>query len=769
VCTVFLMASDNDVPKKSKDPSSKKDKVKGKKGQPKPKDAVKVEVMKKDTPGIKKKKDSVGASIDELYGGTAKEKAGPEKLPDKKKKGPPLLCPDCGHELKEGAKKCPSCGLELGEGEEIVCAVCGGLIDPDSEVCPLCGTRLSMATDEAKAHAAVPDAEIPIEDISHHHHDQMRDKERPTVNVSPEELKKKPTEGAKLPTKGKKGKKGKHKITTTVVRGQPRRRGLLEGPAVVPIAIVITLLLMVVLVAFLPKAQITVDADFSDWSDVTMQKDALNGAPASSQITSYTVKVQGNDVYLYMKANGKMFPGESTTPSYAIVFIDTDRDDKTGYQVGSLGAERMLLVKGYDGAVKETKLYTFEPTANTLDWNGFKESGTFKAKASGSELELCKDLNSLGLNKNSRPSIRFFLRTTSGTVSMSEAPVGLQAGGISVTQYIKAPKTPVAPGTSGQVFMTLSILAKGHSDTLEKLTITRTGIGPVGDVSQVSLWSATSRVDTGKFEDVPGTHLESITMSPNLLVKSGTAVVLTVKMDVWSKASGETLGAEVMSSSQIVFAKSPVALNTVQDEELVTYINHTPAQPEVDGAFGDWNAANSKEQTFTAGGPRPAIDLKDLKSRVEGPGHLKLSLEVTGDFMQGAPFFGLDAVNGTCVSGPACPATGEAITIVYIDADNKTTTGKNLGSIGADYAVIVHGKYGHIEPGSLGFYDYDSGKDSWELISDKGVTAYNDQHRAEIELDITKTTITPPGSTYRYLVELKDASNFDTWSKVIQG
>lgn len=765
------MASDNDGSKKSKGPSERKDKVKGKKSEGKPKDksAVKVEVMSKETPGIKKKKEDVGASIDELYGTPKKDKAGPVKAPEKKKKGPPLLCPDCGHELSDGAKKCPSCGLELGEGEEIVCAVCGGLIDPESEVCPLCGTRLKMATDEAKVHESVPDAEIPIEDISHHHHDQLKDRERPVVKVGPEELEKKPTAATVPPTKGKKGKKGKPKVTTTMVRGPQPKRGLLESPAVVPIGIVCTLLLMVVLVAFLPKAPMAVDAKFNDWSGVTMQKDALIGDPASAQITSYSVKVQNNDVFLYMKTNGKVFPGTSTTPSYAIIFIDTDRDDTTGYKVGGLGAERMLVVKGYDGSVQQTKLYTFDPSANTLDWGGFKESGTFKAMASGSELELCKDLSSLGLNGNSRPSIRFVLRTTTGAIDMSTAPVGLQPGGISVTQYISAPKTPVAPGTAGQVFMTLSIQAKGHDDTLQKITITRTGIGPVGDVSAISLYSSASRIDTGKFEDVVGTHLEVITMSPNLLVKAGADVDLTVKMDVWNKASGATLGAQIMSSSNIIFAKSPVALTTIQDAELVSYINHTPAQPAVDGAFVDWSAANSKEQTYTAGGPSPAISLKDLMYKVEAPGHLKLMLEVTGDIMTGSALFGLDAFNGTCVSGPSCPSTGESVAIVYIDADNKTTTGKNLGTIGADYAVIVHGKNGQIEQASLGFYDYDQGKDTWELLSEKGVTAFNDQHHMEVELDMSKTTITPPGNTYRYSVELKDATNFDTWSKVIQG
>jgi hypothetical protein len=106
---------------------------------------------------------------------------------------------------------------------------------------------------------------------------------------------------------------------------------------------------------------------------------------------------------------------------------------------------------------------------------------------------------------------------------------------------------------------------------------------------------------------------------------------------------------------------------------------------------------------------------------------------------------------------------------VYIDADNKTTTGKALGAIGADYAAIIHGKDGRVDMTSLGFYDYDSGKDSWELVSEKGVTAYVEMHKLEIEIDLTNSGLTPPGNDYRYLVELKDPANFCTWSSVIDG
>jgi len=748
----FLMASDDKKSKKSKDPSKKKG-------------AVKVEVMTKDSQRGPKKRSSVGASSDELYGPKLTKAKAPDVTPIKKKT--PLLCPDCGAELQDGMAKCPECGLELGTGEEIVCAVCGGIIDPSSEVCPLCGTKLTMATDEAKTHEAVPDAEIPIEDISHHHHELRKDKERPVVTVGDEgEVKAlKGPEAAEGKAKGAKGKRPKG----AAKRPQPRKVGLLQSPAVVPITIVLILILAVVIVEFLPNIPMAVDGQFNDWDQVTMQSDEVPAsATAGTQVSDYAVQLQGNDVYLYMKANGKMFTGTQDNPTYAVIFVDADRDATTGYKVGSMGAERMLSIKGWDGVVKEAKSYSFDTAASQQDWKGLKESGSITARASGSELELMTGLNSLGMNKASKPAIRFMLRSSSGSTDMSDAPVGLQPGGVAVTQYLKAPKTPVAPGTKGQVFMTLQIDAKGKDDMLDNVTFTRVGEGPVGDVSLVTLWSGDVRVDSGKFSDVPGTNLEAISFSPKLLVTSSQSVVLTLKMDLWDKASGKALGAMVTSTANITFKSSPAALYTVQQDEAMSYINRTPLVPSVDGAFGDWNTVNSDEHLYAGGGSRPDIDLKAVRTDVVAAGHVRLELEVTGDILAGSTAPGLWAMNGTCTQGPGCPGTGEAVVMIYLDTDNKTTTGKNLGTVGADYAVIIHGKYGGIEQASLGVYDYDSGKDSWELHTAQGVTAFSDQHRMEIELDLTKTNI-QAGKDMNLMVELKDGLNYCSRSGMIEG
>jgi hypothetical protein len=758
------MASDKKESKKSKDPSKKKGDVKAK-TETKDKGDFKIEVMNKDSKKDLRKRSSVGATSDELYGSKLPKAKTPDVSPVKKKA--PLLCPDCGAELQDGLAKCPECGLELGSGEEIVCAVCGGIIDPSSEVCPLCGTKLTMATDEAKAHEGVVDAKIPIEDISHHHHELRKDKERPVVTVGDEGevTTVKGPEAAKGKAKGTKGKRPKG----AAKRPLARKKGLLQSPSIVPISIVLILIFAVVIVEFLPNVPLAVDGQFGDWDQVTMQSDDVSAsAPAGTQVKEYAVQLQGSDVYLYLRANGKMFSGTQNEPAYAVVFVDADRNDTTGYKVGSIGAEKMLCMKGWDGVVKEAKAYSFDQSASQQDWNGLKETGGLKAKASGSELELVSGLNALGLNKASKPSIRFMLRSPSGTTDMSDAPIGLQPGGIAVTQYLKAPKTPVAPGTKGQVFTTIQMDAKGRDDKLETVKFTRLGQGPVGDVSLVTLWSGDVRVDSGKLSDVPGTNLEEITFSPNLLVTASQPVVLTLKMDLWDKASGKALGAMVTSTANITFKSSPSALYTVQQDEAMSYINRTPLEPTVDGTFGDWSTVNSDEHLYAGGGPRPDIDLKAVRSDVVSAGHVKLELEVTGDLLAGLAAPGLWTMNGTCSQGPGCPGTGEAVVMIYIDADNKTTTGKNLGPVGADYAIIVHGKYGRIEQASIGVYDYDTGKDSWEMHTVQGVTAFGDLHRMEIELDLTKTNI-QASKDMNLMVELKDGLNYCTRSGMIEG
>jgi predicted RNA-binding Zn-ribbon protein involved in translation (DUF1610 family) len=59
--------------------------------------------------------------------------------------GQSYACPECGHELDEGADACPHCGLRMGEG--FVCPECGASIERDQRRC-LCGAEFTDAEEE---------------------------------------------------------------------------------------------------------------------------------------------------------------------------------------------------------------------------------------------------------------------------------------------------------------------------------------------------------------------------------------------------------------------------------------------------------------------------------------------------------------------------------------------------------------------------------------------------------------------------------------------
>jgi hypothetical protein len=733
-------------------------KKKGKKKKGKKKSKKKLQEEEDDAPVLEKGPDEPAPSKKDK-----KRDLGvtPEMLAGKKKKkeedkAPPLLCPDCGAELEEGMKKCPDCGTALAEGEEIVCAVCGAVVDSKLGVCLLCGTKFI-----SKEKAEGTD-EFPIEDFAH----KTRKRHKPTVKIGedeeePEKKPKRPKKKVEEPVKPVKKRPKKR----PKVKRPPPKRSFLQSPAMFPAVICLLLVIAALSVHFTTTTRaMAIDGEFKDWEDIVAHKDDADPLVQESiDIVQYKVKTEDGKIFLYMKTEGKMFPGGMDQASFVNIFIDVDGDPTTGYLVNSVGSEYRIEIKGWDGEAQSAKYYTFRQSGDPVDWQDFTETGNVEAASSGSELEVGKTLSTFNLDKESTPSIMFSVRSHDGYVDMSSSPVGLMPGGIAVTQYLKMPTAPVAQGTTDLEFLTIKLEAKGKDDKITMMTLTRLGEGTVGDVSNIALYSSDTKVDDGKFIEV-GDH-QQLTLEPYLLVKVGKPVILTLKMDIWEKAPGKTLGAQVLTAKDIHFEESPVALYTVQDGAKLSYLNSTPANPRVDGAFGDWTESNSDKVTLPSGIPYKSIDVTTMWSKVIKDGHLKVQVEVSGEIMSGHPVPEYPTYNAS----PTFPKTGEDTFIIYIDTDSDPSTGLAYGGLGVEYAVFIHGKYGDINQGTIGFYDFDAGKSIWEKLSGDGVDAYTDLHRIEVELDLSKSGLQTTGDDYSYLVMMRNHDIASIQVGIIEG
>jgi len=75
--------------------------------------------------------------------------------------GEPGLCPVCGTEVKERARKCERCGEPIA-GVAAPCPECGQPVLPDAEACPSCGRRFVEAPAPPPPVVEVPEAPAPV-------------------------------------------------------------------------------------------------------------------------------------------------------------------------------------------------------------------------------------------------------------------------------------------------------------------------------------------------------------------------------------------------------------------------------------------------------------------------------------------------------------------------------------------------------------------------------------------------------------------------------
>ena len=172
------------------------------------------------------------------------------------------------------------------------------------------------------------------------------------------------------------------------------------------IAAIVTILLTAPMIAMLLSQgpQVTamrVDGDFSDWSGIRSYQDPTGDTKGANQsyrsdldIVSTKIAPQNGQLALYAKVNGTFFdtPGGSAqfdAVDYLTAMIDLDDRPATGYAVGGIGADAMVMISGYDGNIKMRRLMDWKPElgGGHDNFSAFRQRSEISAAASGDEIE----------------------------------------------------------------------------------------------------------------------------------------------------------------------------------------------------------------------------------------------------------------------------------------------------------------------------------------------------------------------------------------------
>src|SRR3990172_8403767 len=291
---------------------------------------------------------------------------------------------------------------------------------------------------------------------------------------------------------------------------------------------------------------IAIDGSFGDWGSAALAS-VPPRAGGATNIDLVRFGVADNLDYLafYFQVNGTALAGGGSPPTVDTfrAFIDVDRDPATGYAVRGHGADRLIELSGWGGAVNASTLWEWDTNRDPKDWNGWIKAASIPAAVAGASAEAQVDWLSLATD---RPAMDVLLHAQAHDGSQDEADyvVSTTAGSLRVV------KTPVAPeilsGSNVQL-LRLDLLGAVRPVTYDALTVTLTGTAPTTSVSAVHLLDGNGSLLGDR---IPMSNRIAFQFTPRSL-GPGQSDRLFVVADV-TAANGDTLRARVDAPLDVV-------------------------------------------------------------------------------------------------------------------------------------------------------------------------------------------------------------------------
>ncbi len=619
------------------------------------------------------------------------------KLPEVK-----ISCPSCGQEMEPGTVRCSRCGVPtVTEDDMLECPGCGAEVAHGATECHKCGVAFE---------ADLPQLAEPLLDREVAGEPEPEEEPPPPSDGVVTTI---PAETA-APDRGFVNGRGAVNGTglvngtgmtngTGMINGTRGETGPLSGRArrystltrwpflAVLVAVLIIIPTFIYFAYSTQSGPFEVDGDFSEWSDVQtfdMRVDAPS-AP-TIDVDRWAAKSDSNDVYVYIRAKGSLM--STTVVDSFYVFIDSDGSASTGYTVGSLGADYLMELTGWDNTVQSTSVMVFDPADDSRDWNSWARIGSLSYTLDGSEIE-AKAVLPMTMSPSAKSLLVSQDELERRAISY-EAPS--EGGLLIIEQESLMPSDGVVVGQSDVPALRLSVTCRGSEGTVDSVSLASVGV--------------TSSSAVPAFTVAPGDAPHVIDVSVDVSAAPGGLVSLSVNPaeSEWSFAHVEVVG-----------------------DGACGYYSATPTSIVIDGAFADWDGiAISDTEGIPVSNPNIDIDEFAMAASLQS---CFFYVSVDGEMCAGTYVPAIKGKpSGTGGGSPVAPVrkTGEDFVRVYIDADVDPATGYPVSIsskvIGAEYMVEVVGQFGEIVSESL--YAYDG---SWTRVITP-IEAANDLQRIEI-------------------------------------
>ncbi|UCF07750.1 MAG: S8 family serine peptidase [Thermoplasmata archaeon] len=658
-------------------------------------------------------------------------------------------CPYCATVFEGRVSACPDCGnafhYEEEAAEELNCPDCSTIITSEDTYCPECGLEFEKEIEPGKESEEEFELEEEFEEEAA---DSLEsdgeslfsvgmEAEKPVMTGLSAAVIRAPIEGKHGLTNGpRRGRHGlingltngltnglsaiRHGLTNGITNGNgiinglgtgqvtaEKRRGLIKL-----FVICFFLILMLVSPWFLnvmvtPEDEIKIDGNFSDWSDVAFTSDSVETQPfnPNTDIVGYGVDSRLSSLSFYLSVEGNMLEGEPESSGRHMdtvyIFIDTDQFPKSGYMIRGIGADFMVKLEGWQGKIFYRGFYGF--ASDTQDWNFWKKNGKVTAGVTGSELEIKVGYDALNLKNRDKVDVIFYTQSYDGFEDFSDTVVSNEKGVLIVDQQGTG-KGHISGNTNRMLRLDMS--ATEGDIVVTGIKLTRTGVGGDGDASSVRLMDDSNIIASGLLSN------GFVNLQTNFMIAPGDSKTFEVEIDTGSSAQPEnSIGFGIANPHDVTTNRGTITLrNSVPEEGHfdVSYIASVPLDIKVDGAFADWKEKDIRNDNEGDVDNRNLDIIEYCVSNTTEK--VSFYLKVNGKMGWGtdvpywndetAPLPHKPAKPGGLKPAlplpPEPPRTGEDITYIYIDSDNKITTGFFMGGIGADHMIEIKGRYGEI-------------------------------------------------------------------------